>query len=301
MITFLRLIRAPNIVTSVSNVCAGALIITCLQQATIPFMPLLILMACSALIYANGIIWNDIFDLEIDKKLRPKRPLPSGKIKVSTAFYISFVFSVLVVLLSSLISGTAIMLCLATMIAAFLYDSWWKHNDWTGSLAMGLCRGLNLSIGFCAFDNFSFHSDYPNMPEILFFSGFHFIYIFTVTYIGTMQEGHAPDSKIFTSFGLAILVICYVFFMPKELYFTAKFLLTLILLGGIYRLVLIYRFKNPKDIGLTVKYGILSLIPIDALFATTGAIGFTSFVPAILMVVIFFPSSFGLAKAIEMT
>jgi hypothetical protein len=166
---------------------------------------------------------------------------------------------------------------------------------------MGLCRGLNLSLGFCAFTDFSFQKEFPHMPEILFFSGFHFIYIFSITYIGTMQEGKVPESKIFTSFGLALLLFIYVIFMPKELYFTEKFILFLILMGGIYRLILIYRFKNPRDIGLTVKYGILSLIPIDAVFSTTGAVGFGAFVPAVIMLIVFFPSSFGLAKAIEMT
>jgi 4-hydroxybenzoate polyprenyltransferase len=301
MISFFRLIRAPNVITSISNVCAGAFIGTSLQETTPDFWPLLILMTCSALIYANGIIWNDILDLEIDKKLRPKRPLPSGAIKVSTAIYISLVLGVLTIFLSSLISGTAVLLCLATMISAFLYDSWWKHNDWTGSIAMGLCRGLNLSIGFCVFASFSFHSEDPHMPEILFFSVFHFIYIFAITYIGTMQEGKAPTNKIFISLGLALLIISFVFFMPEKLYFTAKFILILILIGGIYRIILIYRYRNPRDIGLTVKYGILSMIPIDAIFTTTGAVGFWGFLPAILMLLLFYTTSFGLAKAIEMT
>lgn len=302
MITFLRLIRAPNIITSISNVCAGAYIIGSLQGTHPPFVPLLILMFCSALIYANGIIWNDIFDLEIDKQLRPKRPLPSGKIKVSTAFYISAFFSIIALIMSSLISGTAMLVCLATLISAFLYDAWWKYNDWTGSFAMGICRGLNLSLGFCAFSAFAFQKNFPNMPEILLFSLFHFLYIFSVTYIGTMQEGQAPLEKIYISFGLTFLLILFVIFiLPNELYFTAKFILILLLMGGFYRLALIMKYKNPKDIGLTVKYGILSLIPIDAVFSTTGAVGFSAFIPAILMIIIFFPSSFGLAKAIEMT
>ena len=116
-----------------------------------------------------------------------------------------------------------------------------------------------------------------------------------------MQEGKAPTNKIFICLGLALLIISFVFFMPEKLYFTAKFILILILIGGIYRIILIYRYRNPRDIGLTVKYGILSLIPIDAIFTTTGAVGFWGFLPAILMLLLFYPTSFGLAKAIEMT
>lgn len=301
MISFFRLIRAPNIITSISNVCAGAFIVSSLQSTLPHFGPLIKLMICSGLMYACGIIWNDIFDLEIDKKVRPNRPLPSGAIKVSTALFISFVFSILAILISATISLTAVLLCFAIMISAYLYDAWWKHNDWTGSIAMGLCRSLNLSLGFCTFSSFSFHQEDPYLLEILLFSGFHFIYIFSVTYVGTMQEGKAPINKIYISFGLIFLLLIYVCMMPKELFLPAKFLILLILMGGVYRLVLIYKFKKPRDIGLTVKYGILSLIPIDAVFTTASANGFLSILPAILMILIFFPLSFGLAKAIEMT
>jgi len=301
MITFLRLIRAPNIITSVSNVCAGAFIIASLQSTLPMFFPLVKLMLCSAMMYACGIIWNDIFDLEVDKKVRPNRPLPSGAIKVSTAFSISAIFSILTILISATISLTAVLLCIAIMISALLYDTWWKHNDWAGSIAMGLCRSLNLSLGFCIFSSFSFHSEYPYLDVAIFFTGFHFLYVFSITYVGTMQEGHAPNWKIFLSFALLFLLIAYVTVISKDLYFTAKFLIIVLLAGAFYRLQLIYRFKNPRDIGLTVKYGILGLIPIDAIFTTVSATSFTGILPALIMLIIFFPLSFGLAKAIEMT
>jgi heme O synthase-like polyprenyltransferase len=301
MITFLRLIRAPNIITSISNVCAGAFIIASLQSTLPLFGPLFKLMLCSAMMYACGIIWNDIFDLEVDKKVRPNRPLPSGAIKISTAFTISAIFSILTILISATISLTAVLLCLSIMISALLYDTWWKHNDWAGSVAMGLCRSLNLSLGFCVFSSFSFHPDDPYLAIAIFFTGFHFLYIFSVTYVGTMQEGQAPNLKIMISFVLLFLLILYVTFIPNVLYFTAKFLIIVLLAGGFYRLQLIYRFKKPRDIGLTVKYGILSLIPLDAIFTTVLATGFTSMIPALIMLLLFFPLSFGLAKAIEMT
>lgn len=301
MITFLRLIRAPNIVTSISNVCAGAFILASLQLTFPPLLNLIKLMICSGLLYAVGIIWNDLFDLEIDRVRRPKRPLPSGAFSVKKAVLTSACFSLVSLAIAATISISATLICLAIMLCAYLYDSWAKHNDLLGSLFMGLCRGLNLALGFCAFSEFSFHQNDPYINTILYFAAFHLVYIFTVTYIGTMQEGDIPLEKLFVSFALVTVLIIYVFLLPDEMYFTTKFLLILLLAGGYYRLQKIYKFHNPKDVGLTVKYSILSLIPIDAMFAITGATGFVAFIPAIAMILFLFPISYLLAKAIEMT
>ena len=41
---------------------------------------LLLLAAASSLLYAAGVVLNDVFDLEIDRHERPERPIPSGRI-----------------------------------------------------------------------------------------------------------------------------------------------------------------------------------------------------------------------------
>ena len=83
---FLRLIRLPNVFTAACNSLAGALV------AGVGFdrWPALIMLALSSMcIYAAGILWNDLFDLEEDRRERPTRPLPSGQIPVRLAWLVS--------------------------------------------------------------------------------------------------------------------------------------------------------------------------------------------------------------------
>ncbi|MGC1931092.1 MAG: UbiA family prenyltransferase [Candidatus Nitrosopolaris sp.] len=48
-----------------------------------------ILMLSSALLYISGIVFNDYFDIEVDRKERPFRPLVSGIITRKKVFTIA--------------------------------------------------------------------------------------------------------------------------------------------------------------------------------------------------------------------
>ena len=88
---YLLLIRLPNTFTAPSNILTGYFAITSLAYAH--SQQLFILILSSVLIYIAGTVFNDYFDIEIDLKERPYRPLPAGTITKQKAFVIAIVSS----------------------------------------------------------------------------------------------------------------------------------------------------------------------------------------------------------------
>ena len=73
--TYLQLVRFPGIFTIFSNVLLGFFVV---QQITIDWLSLGVLLATSGFLFFAGMIFNDFFDYSLDKKQRPERPIPSG-------------------------------------------------------------------------------------------------------------------------------------------------------------------------------------------------------------------------------
>src|SRR5687767_9745488 len=87
-IAYLRMMRPANIVTSVADVLAGIAIagyFTNLPLVTISFYPIVLLCLSTIGLYGGGIVFNDVFDAELDKKERPERAIPSGLVSKSEA------------------------------------------------------------------------------------------------------------------------------------------------------------------------------------------------------------------------
>ena len=110
-----------------------------------------LLAAASGLLYAAGMVLNDVFDLPSDRIERPERPLPSGRISLHTARWLGW---------ELLLAGTTLTWVLARATQSFwpgvvgtflagtvvLYDAGIKRTL-LGPLAMGACRGLNVLLG----------------------------------------------------------------------------------------------------------------------------------------------------------
>ncbi len=147
IITWLRLIKLPNIFTSISNVCAGLLIASNGQFLA----PEIILVSfASALLYAGGIALNDFCDRKKDKTNRPLRPIPSGKISAKGAMASVVLLFILGVISGSLISAEAGVISVLVCLAIISYDSLFKKWFIGAVISMGVCRGLNWSLGLAA-------------------------------------------------------------------------------------------------------------------------------------------------------
>ena len=86
-----QLIRLPNVFTAMADIGLGALVTGSLPQQTTTFMLVLLASTC---LYCAGMVWNDYFDVEQDRRERPFRPLPSGRVTMRQALILGTVLMV---------------------------------------------------------------------------------------------------------------------------------------------------------------------------------------------------------------
>src|SRR5713226_483666 len=92
---------------------------------------LALLLAASACLYSGGMVWNDFFDVEQDRRERPYRPLPSGRITRRAAALLGVALLVAGLAFAALASGfseswTSLIVAGLLIPAILLYDAWLK-------------------------------------------------------------------------------------------------------------------------------------------------------------------------------
>lgn len=144
---WLQLVRAPNLLTVPGDPLAGLLLAAGAGFGPIPVGPSVAVVAASLLLYAAGLVWNDIADIDEDRRDRPARPLPSGRICVRTAGIAATALTVVGVALATYAGPMAGTVAAALAVAIIVYDTRAKHSVWLGPLTMALCRALSLLMG----------------------------------------------------------------------------------------------------------------------------------------------------------
>ena len=147
---YLELVRLPNIFTAMADVAMGFLLVRPLSDRWDGCILALLLVA-SSMLYAAGMVLNDLFDFEIDTQQRPARPLPSGRISRTAARW--FGGELLLLGAAAAWAGACVSGDLRPGIVAglligciVLYDGWLKRTP-LGPPAMGGCRMLNVLLG----------------------------------------------------------------------------------------------------------------------------------------------------------
>ena len=83
-VSYLRLMRLPNVTTAWADIVAGYLIVQMAfsggDWTAFPF-----LLLASSCLYLSGMVFNDIADREEDALERPDRPIPSGAVRLKSA------------------------------------------------------------------------------------------------------------------------------------------------------------------------------------------------------------------------
>jgi 4-hydroxybenzoate polyprenyltransferase len=155
--SYIELMRLPNVFTSVADVAMGFLFVQPSDwrwNVGRDSWPLALLITASSLLYIAGIVLNDVFDLEIDRRQRPERPLPSGRVSLPAARLLGWLLLALGVASgvgAGLFVGHPWPGVIAGLLAAciVLYDAWLKRTP-LGPLAMGSCRTFNVLLGMSA-------------------------------------------------------------------------------------------------------------------------------------------------------
>jgi len=155
---YLELVRAPNLFTAVADVATGFVFARTTEAPRgvwllgWPDVHLLgLLVFTSMLFYTSGIVFNDVFDLPLDARQRPERPLPSRRVSLHAARRLGWIFLLSAVafawVCASLI-GSLRPSIVASLLAVciLLYDAWLKRTP-LGPVLMGGCRMLNVLLG----------------------------------------------------------------------------------------------------------------------------------------------------------
>ncbi|MFM8284852.1 MAG: UbiA family prenyltransferase [Planctomycetaceae bacterium] len=148
---WVRLLRLPNHATAAADVVAGWLVVAGIRDLE-PLPPAVALaLTASVALYAAGMVLNDVFDVATDRRERPERPLPAGRIAVGTAALVGHTLLAAGVALgvaAALVAGRAATAVVAALLAGavWLYDRHAKATSW-GPTVMGSCRSLNWLLG----------------------------------------------------------------------------------------------------------------------------------------------------------
>lgn len=142
---YLQLVRLPGIFTAFSNVLIGYFFSFSFNSEII-FLPYLL--ATSGMLFCSGMIFNDYFDYNFDKKERSFRPLPSGKISKHNALLIGFIFLILANISASFLGFDSLIISLILSCMILFYNLKLKSILFLGILNLSLIRMLNILLGF---------------------------------------------------------------------------------------------------------------------------------------------------------
>ena len=253
--------RPANVLTSVADVLAGIAISGYFLNGSVDFMIVFLLCLSTAGLYAGGIVFNDIFDAELDKIERPERAIPSGTVRLSEAVVLGCLLMVSGIASAFFVSLFSGIIALGIAVAALIYNKFSKHYSFLGPLNMGVCRGMNLWLGLSIL-SYSF-----NQWQIL--GTIPLIYIFSITMISQGEVHGGSVRNLYTGGFLYLVVICFILAVAQvkdNRILTLVFLLPFALM---IFLPLIKAIEDPvgKNIGKAVKAGVISVILMDAAWA----------------------------------
>ena len=147
---WLQLLRAPNLLTVPGDPIVGFMLAGAFTEHSIDPLRLIWAGLASVLFYCAGLVHNDLCDLTEDRRDRPDRPLPSGRITPAAARVAVVVFVVAALASSALASLAALSVGAALLTSVLVYNHITKRVGLLGSINMGLCRGLSLVLGAAA-------------------------------------------------------------------------------------------------------------------------------------------------------
>lgn len=152
---YAQLLRLPNVFTALADIFLGAAACGAGGHEA-GWRPYVLLLPASACLYLGGMVLNDYFDVEQDRRERPYRPIPSGRVSRRAAGRLGCALLAVGLLLAALAGLAApettwgpVEVAAVLAAAIVLYDAWLKRTA-AGPVGMGLCRFLNVLLGLSA-------------------------------------------------------------------------------------------------------------------------------------------------------
>lgn len=300
LLAYAQLFRLPNVFTAMADIAAGYLFVHASEaQSLQPWHIFALLVAASSLLYTAGMVLNDVCDFEQDRRERPDRPLPSGRVARGTARKIGWGFLLAGVALAW-IAGylrpdpalTLIALpwragVVATLLAVMIvaYDRILKRTP-LGPIAMGSCRFFNMLLGMSTAS--AMWTGGP--PWTLYYEGGQLliagglgVYVAGVTWFARTEAKESNSLQLVGAIGVMVagvaMMATYVW-IASEAHFPNTVspalaqmrtmwpvLLLLIMVTIVRRAMMAVQRPIPSRVQATVKTAILSIILFDAAIA----------------------------------
>ena len=278
LIAYLRLLRITAVFTAMSNILAAHFIAT---QGQFAWGLLFQLLAISSLLYSAGMVLNDCFDLELDRRERPARPLPSGAIPIHHAWWLGWLLLGLALLIA-IWSGTTVF-ALTSLLAVLIiaYNAYFK-NTLFASLNMAACRYFNWILGLSV-SELSINAYLLPLPVL--------IYIYALTRVSQIET--RADSKrplIICMVGMGLVVGLTVAFYFLSVY-TNPWMLVFLLAAFtvvINKILKVYHHLDSPSVQNLVRFLIFGIIPLDALLVYANG----PWWGALLILLLFLPGRF---------
>ncbi|BDD06546.1 UbiA-like protein EboC [Aureibacter tunicatorum] len=290
---FLTLARPANIVTAIADILAGVAIALSLssQVTSLQIIDICLLIASTIGLYGGGIVFNDIFDLQTDKIERPERILPSGKLSLEEAMLFGSLLFSFAICFAFIASSTSGVIAICIMLLALSYDKLTKRHQVIGPLNMGLCRSFNLLLGI---------SIIPSALNQFWFLGFiPLAYIAAITLVAQKENtGKNKNSILYAIFldtAVMITLLIIVYYHSTTFWTSLPFIIFWFGINLIAKSNA-YQKNNPEKIKKAVKIGVISIIPLNAIYVA----GFMDWTYGFLLIGLL-PISFLLAKKFAVT
>lgn len=268
---YLVLVRLPNLFTLPSNILVGMATVSSLAFTLTSFTQFLLLVTISVLLYCVGIVLNDLYDFDIDKKERPNRPLPSGKISRRSAIVLVAIFSTIALILSLQVSFSTLVISSILFSVIFGYDKYLK-NTHAGPFTIASARVMNILLG----TSVSLRSvdSYSQIVTLTFVLIITFVYVSLIGFISRYEvHGFSDNTKLLLPRAIVATVISSIILFSLMGFFKLESLIIL----SLFSFIMIISFSRiyRRDSGRTqqiVRNMILSIIVLDSTFLT-GIIG----------------------------
>jgi 4-hydroxybenzoate polyprenyltransferase len=187
---WLELARAPNLLTLPGQVLAGAALAGGLGATPWPVGRLCAAVLAGAGFYLFGLFGNDAADVEADRRERPGRPLPSGRISVRAARIAARLCAGIGLLCAAAAGREAGAIGLVLLLFVTLYNSGLKNRMGAGEAVLGICRSLLLLLGAVTVAPLR-----ALPPPVWAGAGLLGLYVSAVSVLARDEVGDAPMSR----------------------------------------------------------------------------------------------------------
>jgi 4-hydroxybenzoate polyprenyltransferase len=232
-------------------------------------------MISSALLYVSGIVFNDFFDIEIDRKERPSRPLPSNEITKQKALIIAAA-SMIIANLLAFAAGTASLIVAIILSATIIGYDYRLKRAMAGPVTMGSARFLNIFLGASpGLAGLFFYNDNFLLTRLLVACILMLLYVLAISVLSRMEVGGVKTIRnVIGPFLIIFAIIAMIVFAVFDRIFQIDLVVCLILFASIIIVTFkrtIFQDNSAKMIQKVIKTMVLSIIVLDSIFVSGTA------------------------------